>query len=476
VPWRVEESSRVYRPPLIIPVENQVRELDPKLLLAVVAARRGFTSYIGSHRVIDLRIDAFPRGLYLNKSMTARNIKMFEIMRRLGQVVVSWDEEALVHLPAEIYYSRRLSPVALGYLSHLFVWGEDNAELWRAYPEMPSGLPIHVTGNPRNDLLRPQMRGFYREEAEAIRERYGDFILVNTNFNHVNAFFPGGGLFRPPEAPDVPAELGQGGMGMPREFAEGLRDHKQAIFDAFLGLVPRIAQSFSGVSVVIRPHPTENQEVYRRVAAAHEGVHVSNEGNVVPWLLAARALVHNGCTTGVEAYALGLPGLAFRPVVNPVYDDTFYRLPNGLSHQCFSESEVESTLQEVMAGRLGPPEGAERQALLSRYLAAMDGPLACERMVEVLEGVAERFDDIPRPPLLDRLSGRVRAKRRLWSRKTREHRPGPHAPPEFHRHRYPGVTIEDLRRRIDRFQQLLGDAAPIRAEAVREHVFHIRPA
>ena len=33
--------------PLIIPVENQVRELDPKLLLACIAARRGFTSYIG---------------------------------------------------------------------------------------------------------------------------------------------------------------------------------------------------------------------------------------------------------------------------------------------------------------------------------------------------------------------------------------------------------------------------------------------
>ena len=37
------------RPSLIIPVENQVRELDPKLLLATVAARRGFTSILGSH-------------------------------------------------------------------------------------------------------------------------------------------------------------------------------------------------------------------------------------------------------------------------------------------------------------------------------------------------------------------------------------------------------------------------------------------
>jgi hypothetical protein len=47
--------------PLLIPVENQVRELDPKLLLACIAARRGFSSIIGLHREIDFRIASFPR-------------------------------------------------------------------------------------------------------------------------------------------------------------------------------------------------------------------------------------------------------------------------------------------------------------------------------------------------------------------------------------------------------------------------------
>ena len=44
---------------LLIPVENQVRELDPKLLLACVAARRGFASVIGSRREMEMGIDAF---------------------------------------------------------------------------------------------------------------------------------------------------------------------------------------------------------------------------------------------------------------------------------------------------------------------------------------------------------------------------------------------------------------------------------
>ena len=187
-------SSKV---PLIIPVENQVRELDPKLLLACIAARRGFPSVIGSHREIDFRIASFPRSQYLCKSFTVSNLKMFRIIHKLGHQIVSWDEEALVHLPSEMYYSRRLSPLTMKYLSHLFAWGEDNAELWRQYPELPAGLPIHITGNPRNDMLRTEMRAFYKREVEEIRNLYGEFILVNTNFNHVNSFSPVQNLFQP---------------------------------------------------------------------------------------------------------------------------------------------------------------------------------------------------------------------------------------------------------------------------------------
>ena len=66
---------------LLIPVENQVRELDPKLLLACIAASRGFSSVIGSRRQMDFRIASFPRGLYLSKSMTVRSIKMFKILQ-----------------------------------------------------------------------------------------------------------------------------------------------------------------------------------------------------------------------------------------------------------------------------------------------------------------------------------------------------------------------------------------------------------
>jgi len=164
------------KPVLLIPVENQVRELDAKLLLACIAARRGLTSIMGPKREVESRIASFPRSVYVAKSMVQGNSEFLRIAEELGHTNVAWDEEALVHLPAETYFSRRLSPDALAHVSHLFAWGDDNAELWRKYPELPAGMPIHSTGNPRNDLLRPEIRSYYEKDVNGIRSAFGNFI------------------------------------------------------------------------------------------------------------------------------------------------------------------------------------------------------------------------------------------------------------------------------------------------------------
>ncbi len=466
-------STKDAKATLIIPVENQVRELDPKLLLACIAACRGFSVIIGSHRDVDFRIASFPRGLYLNKSMTSRNLKMFRIMHGIGHEILTWDEEALVHLPAETYYSRRLDPVAIRYISHLFAWGENNAELWRQYPNLPKDMPIHVTGNPRNDLLRPELRPFYQNEVANLQAAYGNFILVNTNFNHVNAYFSAQNLFRPVSKDGEAPQFGKAAVGMSREYAEGLRDHKQSIFDVFKEMIPQLEKQLPDHQIVVRPHPTENQEVYKNIAARCKHVHVSNEGNVVPWLLASKAVIHNGCTTGVEAYMMGVPAVSYRAKINETYDLGFYRLPNLISHQCFDADQLQDTLKKILKGEFGAAAGDDRKALVNHYLTAQDGPLACERIVDVLVKIVESRPNLPKPPLGDRISGRVFANYRRIYKYIKKHIPGTHAPAHFHRHRYPGISLEELRKRISLFQEVIGDDTKINAVPISKKIFRI---
>jgi surface carbohydrate biosynthesis protein len=456
---------------LLMPVENQVRELDSKLLLACIAARRGFSSVIGPRREMHIQITAFPRSIYLAKSMPVHRNIIFQIMRKLGHEIVAWDEEALVHPQAETYYRRRVCPLGIKYVSHLFAWGEDNAQLWQQYPELPAGVPIHVTGNPRGDLLRSEMRDIYQGDVKQLRSAYGDFILVNTNFNHVNAFSPDLNLLvkKPGEEP----KFGRAAKGMSREYAEGLRDHKQAIFESFQKLIPTLETAFPESPIIVRPHPTENQEIYLTVASQCERVRVTNEGNVVPWIMASKAVIHNGCTTGVEAYVLGVPAISYRAKVNDFYDLGFYRLPNLLSYQCFDFEELRVTLGDILAGRLGPPDGDERATLINQYLEALDGPLASEHMVDVFEGMMEGRSELPRPSVHDRLAGRSMSIIRTLIKRCKERIPGSHNRPEFQRHRYPEVSLEEIQARLSRFQQVLGDSRKLQVELISNKFFRI---
>ncbi len=458
---------------LLIPVENQVRELDPKLLLACIAARRGFSSVIGSRRELEFRIDSYPRSIYLSKSMTRRSLIFFKIARKFGHDIVTWDEEALVHLPPETYFSRRLHPEAIKLVSHLFAWGPDNVELWRQYAHLPQDTPIHSTGNPRNDMLRPEMHSFYEEEVQALRHQYGDFILVNTNFNHVNAFGPDMNLFQPVTKPGEPAKFGRAASGMSRDYAQGLWNHKHAVFKSFQQFLPKLDQAFPDLNIVIRPHPTEGHDVYKDIAARCSRVHVTNEGNVVPWILASRVVLHNGCTTGLEAFVMGVPAISYRESADDQYDDGFYRLPNAVSHQCFNFEQLQDMIHQILSGRLGAADGDRRQKLVKQYLASQEGPLACEKMVEVLASAAAGQENNTGLTWWDRLQRRMIADGYHLYKRLKPKLPGSHNRPEFQKHRYPGITLEALNQKIERIQNILEDTTRLKVEQLSEVLFRI---
>ena len=464
---------KIEKPLLLIPVENQVRELDPKLLLACVAAERGFSSVIGSRREMEFNIDAFPKSIYLSKSMTIRSLLFFRVAEKFGHEIITWDEEALVHLPPETYFSRRLDPRSIQYVSHLFAWGEDNAQLWRQYAHLPDGIPIHVTGNPRSDMLRPELQSFYNDEVEQIREKYGQFILINTNFNHVNAYGPDLNLFKPVKRPGQSPIFGRAARGMSREYAEGLRDHKMAVFEHFKILIPELEKAFPDYNIVVRPHPTEKHEVYNRIASGCERVFVTNEGNVVPWLMATKVVIHNGCTTGVEAYTMKVPAISYRAAVNENYDNGFYVLPNKISHQCFDFEQLKGLLQEILKGEIGPADGNERQALIERYMAALEGPLACERMVDVLETIAQNLNPSESLSLSNKMARWFVTRGLHLAKNIKSHLPGSHNRPEFQRHRYPGISQEALEAKLLQFQQLLGNNRKLKVEQISNVMFQI---
>ena len=453
---------------LIVPVENQVRELDPKLLVACVAAERGFRVFLGSRTRIDFRIASFPRGFYLAKGTTPKSAKMFRIMRRIGHEIAALDEEGLVYHSASEYAARRVSDETLQLVTTLFAWGDAGAELLRDHLG-DSAAAVRITGNPRIDLLRPELRGYFAEDVARIRAQHGPFVLINTNFSKVNAYFSKMNLLVP-RRPGRPADLGAAGVGLPREFAEGLAAHKCALFDHFRAMIPALHSALPGHRLVVRPHPSEDRAPWQAVVSDLERADVIHEGNVIAWLEASSALIHNGCTTGIEAFCLGKPAIAYQPVSREPFD---LELPNTLSRRCFDLDALSETVASVLDEKLEAHPSDVQRRLVEHHIAALAGELAADRIVDAL---AERAaEQTLLPPATLRLRGRLAATTRsLVKRHIKARIPQHRNNPAYQRNRYQGVSERELERRIARLGACLNRFDGLRVRPVAEHIHEIR--
>ncbi len=453
--------------PLLIPIENQVRELDPKILLAVIAASRNIPSYIGYRTEMDIMISTLPRGIYLAKSFTQRSDKMFRILSKLGHLICAWDEEALVHYPPDIYYTRRLSPIALSYISNIFAWGKENEELFRSYAQLPENIPIYRCGNPRLDLLRTEFESFYEDEITHIKQQYGNFVLINTNFGNVNAHLPALNLFSSRDSDGNYLNTGRGAIGMERSYAEGRAKLKQTLFDSFLSLIPVIADSFKDTNIIIRPHPIENREPYEYLASRQSNIQVVQRGNVIPWIRAANSVIHSGCTTGIEAYLTGKPAIAYVPVS----DDRFgydAHLPNQLSHCCETASEVITLLQRYMQGN--PP--ALTSTLINEYIEFSKDTLCATNIVQRLEAI--RNDYSTKPRTREQAVGWFLANKRRLIKRIKSQSPRSKYHRSFQEVRFPTLSEESLREKVSKFANIVHLKNPPAIKQVSSHIFLVQ--
>jgi surface carbohydrate biosynthesis protein len=379
------------RPWLLIPIEVKVREFHGKLLLGAVAAESGFNVLIGEQIELRSKLRFLPHGIILEKGVTPHQLADLLQSRKVGNRVVAWCEEGLVYRNREAYLRARVSLEAMALVDRFFAWGKVQTEdvLTKADGAREK---LVLTGNPRFDLLRPELRGLFRKQADELRRTHGPYILVSTNFSRVNHF----------RGRDYQRKILQarGAQDSPKiaEFNRGWTEFLHHVYVAFLDMLPELAVAFPHVAIIVRPHPAESLETWRRASARSPNIRVIHEGTIIPWSLAAEAVVHNSCTTGVESYLLDVPVVSYQPVTSEIYDS---KLPNAISHPTFTAEELIATVEAIIGGGAAagftPEEAQRRQAIAHQYITGIDGPWASDRIVEAIK-------EIPVTPFKNRIS------------------------------------------------------------------------
>ena len=363
-----QASGKLKKKWVYIPVEVKVRCFHARLLLACQAADAGFGVVLGSQRAILDALPFLPPGILLDKCLSLAKERFYENMRRMGHRIASLDEEGLVYTDPEVWAHLRASEANLDRSAAVFTWGPAQQQIFETH------YPNHVdrviaTGNPRIDLLRPEFRELFRESAQSIRDRHGRFVFMPSNHCvHMHAAGPG----------FIRKHFARLGYAKPED---RIRFESQR-FEAHLTAMKEITQAFPDLRIIIRPHPGEDQTMWHTLVQAYRNVVVEAQGTIDPYLMAAEAVVHNGCTSAIQAVVMDRPVIAYQPVTHEDYDQ---KLPNSVSLSTADPGQLIQAVRDVVNGTHSRDPQVDR--ILRHHLSSLDGPFAYVRIVEALRGI-----------------------------------------------------------------------------------------
>ncbi|MBT3331789.1 MAG: hypothetical protein HOK21_15830 [Rhodospirillaceae bacterium] len=445
---------------LLLPIETKAREFHAKTLLAAAAAERGFDVLLGDQNAILAQLAHLPVGIYVDKSIARTKVAHFQLLRDAGYVVCAWCEEGVVYRDRDTYLHQRIAPEAMAQVDRFFAWGQNQADDI-AFKLPDAAGKIRAIGNPRFDLLRPEFRAIFADEAKAHQSQHGRYLLINTNFSRFNHFL--GQDFW------IKAQRQRGGIKTAADQAavQHWIDFIGKIFHGFAHALPDLSRAFPDHTIILRPHPSEDHGAWGEAAAGLGNVQVLHHGNVIPWILGADCVLQNSCTTGVEAHVLGVPVAAYRPATDAVVDS---HLPNLLSRNAYSPDELIETVSALMTGRMGPPDDVGDKA--GHYLAAATGSLAADRIADelaALDGPKAGFAQDPLPRI-GRLGTRVATA--LRPRIRRLVRGGRAA--DYANQKFPGMDVDEVRGVLAQLQSVSGRFSDVgAADLPLHHCFHI---
>ena len=168
---------------IYINLEDVARELDSKLLLALLASSKGHEVIISDQEFIvkGLQRKLLNPGIFHTKSLSPGKIKILNHSKVInsGCKITSIDEEGgLVDYGYDRFVKNRYSKKTIEQASAVFTWGpEDFKTLKKYYPNQMN--KIYMTGSPRVDLWRPN---FFDYWGKKIKNFNKPFLLIPSNF------------------------------------------------------------------------------------------------------------------------------------------------------------------------------------------------------------------------------------------------------------------------------------------------------
>lgn len=373
--------------PIYLLIEEVNREMLSRLRIGRAVVALGHPVLTGQQWWFTANFEALPPGVVLFKGNNRIQTQFMGQAHKAGHLTASIDEEAFVSSSAtEI--NAQYHALAETYCDLFLVQGTfQHRVLLDRFPAARER--VVMTGNPRADLLKDTRFRPRDPMVDQYLADHGPYTLINTNFTTINPKLGDTfsyyqtclrvGVLDDPETPPYRRFM---------TWCQWERENLRAMTALIHRLAARQHARLHDRRIVVRPHPSENAEIWIDQMAGLPGVDVQVEGDHLAWIDRADILVHSGCSTGLEAHLLGRPAISLTP------GDKVWKTP-ALSNIV---NPVASTVDEAEVLLRDPPPETERSEALGDYLLDSPGS-AADRIAGQLAALAERARDRPTPDI-----------------------------------------------------------------------------
>tara|TARA_Y100000389_G_C17451510_1_gene515138 strand:- start:332 stop:1723 length:1392 start_codon:yes stop_codon:yes gene_type:complete len=310
-----------------LPIEIYDREFRSKLYLAYKASLEGWTVVLGPKYDVDKLAEYLPRGVYLGIGFHKSSAKISEILKRKRHIIFLQDEEGLVRLKNIFYKQYRVYSNIIKFADYILCWGKNHKNVMRS--ALNKFTNIKSIGNSRIDILQSFTKIFFSKNIKDIKNKHGDFVLINGNFGSANHAMGQEYLLNELES------RGWFNNPMKKEYQLKRIEFQKKILNKMLDMSIAIAKT--GTKVIVRPHPSENIEFWKKYTKNFKNIKIIRSGNAIDWMVSAKLIIHNGCTTAVEGLLLGKTIISYRPYKDGKVESL---LPNAISNCLKTEKDV----------------------------------------------------------------------------------------------------------------------------------------
>ena len=240
---------------------------------------------------------------------------------------------------------------------------------------------------------------------------------------------------------------------------------------SFIDAIKFLANNNDKFDIVLRPHPTENIKAWEIFLENVPNVHVIRQDSITAWVKNSFAVMHNGCTTAIEATISGKPVITY----SPFKMEYAHELSNKLGHKVESKEELLIKANEIFYSKNNENQKNKKVEFfdpISNKLFIDKNEIAAKKILKVWES----FDDtIYSQPINWRKFYWFKIKNfkryirnvaiNLFPNKIKANKEN---------YKFPPLDSKDINSRVNRLQKILGIKETIHCKLLSERTILIK--